>query len=256
MTVTVQRSVLLVQHRPFRRSIQRWMWMSQTYRSGHSLIPGLPGIDAVNRCDECHNDDGKNDGGKHQHRCLGRCAINHLLLHSAAGLPVAETRFVNMRGTRDQHSVCFRSTSYERSWFHRLGSPGVERNAIRSVFGDLVSKERISRMANIESGNDTRLRARRPSKRTAAIRFFCAAGVVLLAWASPVLAQAASGGGTASGGSLGSSAASPGTNSAGTAAPSGGGATGGSVATGTGDPMTDKQGKQVDKKIKSICKGC
>jgi hypothetical protein len=75
----------------------------------------------------------------------------------------------------------------------------------------------------------------------------------------PALAQAsggASGGGASGGGSLGSSAASPGTNSAGTAVPSGGSASGGSVATGSGDPMTDKQDKQVDKKIKSICKGC
>jgi hypothetical protein len=72
----------------------------------------------------------------------------------------------------------------------------------------------------------------------------------------PALAQATSGGGAASGGSLGSSGASPGTNSAGTAAPSGGSRTGASVATGTGDRATDREDRQVGKKVKSICKGC
>lgn len=61
--------------------------------------------------------------------------------------------------------------------------------------------------------------------------------------------------GAASGGSLGTSAGSPGTNSLGTAAPSGSGTTG-AAATGTGDPQVDKQDKDVDKKLKSICKGC
>ena len=98
------------------------------------------------------------------------------------------------------------------------------------------------------------------------VKFLIAVGIVVqMAWTGPVLAQGtsggtagggAAGGGAASGGALGSSAAAPGTNSAGTAAPSGGSASGGSVATGTGDPTIDKDAKQVDKKIKSICKGC
>jgi len=61
--------------------------------------------------------------------------------------------------------------------------------------------------------------------------------------------------GAASGGALGTSAGAPGTNSLGTAAPSGSRTTG-AAATGTGDPQVDKQDKDVDKKIKSICKGC
>ncbi|EKS38049.1 hypothetical protein HMPREF9695_01889 [Afipia broomeae ATCC 49717] len=61
--------------------------------------------------------------------------------------------------------------------------------------------------------------------------------------------------GAASGGSLGTSAGSPGTNSLGTAAPSGSGTTG-SAATGTGDPRVDKKDRDVDNKVKSICKGC
>lgn len=60
--------------------------------------------------------------------------------------------------------------------------------------------------------------------------------------------------GAASGGALGTSAGAPGTNSAGTAAPSGSGS--GYGATGTGDPAVDKQDKELDRKIKSICKGC
>ena len=64
----------------------------------------------------------------------------------------------------------------------------------------------------------------------------------------------AAGGGTA-GGALGTTSASPGTNSAGTAVPSGG-APRGASATGTGDPLVEKQDKKVDRKIKSICKGC
>lgn len=80
---------------------------------------------------------------------------------------------------------------------------------------------------------------------------------------SAVLAQTSGGtGGTsggspgaASGGALGTSAGSPGTNSLGTAAPSGSGTTG-AAATGTGDPQVDKQDRDVDKKLKSICKGC
>ncbi len=62
--------------------------------------------------------------------------------------------------------------------------------------------------------------------------------------------------GAASGGSLGSSAGAPGTNSAGTALPSGGGGTVGQAPLGTGDPSVDKEDKNVDRKVKSICKGC
>ena len=61
--------------------------------------------------------------------------------------------------------------------------------------------------------------------------------------------------GAASGGALGTSAGAPGTNSLGTAAPSGSGRTG-TAATGTGAPQVDKQDRDVDKKVKSICKGC
>lgn len=62
--------------------------------------------------------------------------------------------------------------------------------------------------------------------------------------------------GGASGGALGSSAGAPGTNSLGTAAPSGGrGGLGGS-ALGAGDPKVDREKKRVDRKIKSICRGC
>ena len=93
------------------------------------------------------------------------------------------------------------------------------------------------------------------------VKFLIAVGIVVqMAWTGPVLAQGTGGGaasgGAASGGALGSSAAAPGTNSAGTAAPSGRSAPGASAATGTGDPTIDKDAKQVDKKIKSICKGC
>ncbi|MEH2509232.1 hypothetical protein V1291_000586 [Nitrobacteraceae bacterium AZCC 1564] len=62
--------------------------------------------------------------------------------------------------------------------------------------------------------------------------------------------------GAASGGSLGSSAGAPGTNSAGTAMPSGGGGTVGEALLGTGDPKADKAEKDVDRKMKSICRGC
>ena len=85
------------------------------------------------------------------------------------------------------------------------------------------------------------------------------AGLMLLS----VNAFAQSGGGAggggaggAGGGPAGSSGAAPGTNSLGTAQSSGGGGPGGSAATGTGNPATDAQDKAVDKKVKSICKGC
>ncbi len=93
-----------------------------------------------------------------------------------------------------------------------------------------------------------------------------AVGLVLsqILCSTAVLAQSSGGGaggasggspGAATGGSLGTSAGAPGTNSLGTAAPSGGGTTG-SAATGTGNPEVDKQDRDVDKKVKSICKGC
>jgi hypothetical protein len=62
--------------------------------------------------------------------------------------------------------------------------------------------------------------------------------------------------GAASGGSLGSSAGAPGTNSAGTAMPSGGGGTVGVAPLGTGDPKVDQSEKEVDRKVKGICRGC
>ena len=63
--------------------------------------------------------------------------------------------------------------------------------------------------------------------------------------------------GAASGGALGSSAGAPGTNSLGTAAPSGGRAgLGGASGLGAGDPKVDREEKRVDRKIKSICRGC
>lgn len=70
--------------------------------------------------------------------------------------------------------------------------------------------------------------------------------------------------GTPSGGALGTHSGAPGTNSAGTAIPSGR-ATGtepsGTVGTsngalGTGDPAVDKEERELDRKMKSICKGC
>jgi hypothetical protein len=73
--------------------------------------------------------------------------------------------------------------------------------------------------------------------------------------AGAAFAQSTGGAGEAGGGSLGSSAAAPGTNSAGTAAPSGGGR-GSSASTGTGNAATDKADRDLDRKIKSICKGC
>lgn len=92
-----------------------------------------------------------------------------------------------------------------------------------------------------------------------------AAGLLLLQMTSSTAVFAQTSGGTggasgaspgaASGGAFGTSAGAPGTNSLGTAAPSGSGTTG-AAATGTGDPQVDKQDKAVDRKIKSICKGC
>ena len=81
--------------------------------------------------------------------------------------------------------------------------------------------------------------------------------VLFVAVSGAALAQTSSGSssspGSASGGSLGSSAGAPGTNSLGTALPSGGGRTSGSAA---GNIDTEREDKKVDQKIKSICKGC
>lgn len=62
--------------------------------------------------------------------------------------------------------------------------------------------------------------------------------------------------GAATGGSLGSSAGAPGTNSAGTALPSGSGVNVKGAGAGRGDPLLDPRDKAVDRKIKSICRGC
>ena len=87
----------------------------------------------------------------------------------------------------------------------------------------------------------------------------CVALMLVLSSAS-VLAQSA--GGAAGGGAGGGSA---GTNSAGTANSSGGAMTTGAGAGGapspdgkptTGDPRVDAQDRAVDRKVKSICKGC
>lgn len=82
--------------------------------------------------------------------------------------------------------------------------------------------------------------------------------VLQIAISGTAVAQTSTGGtgsspGSASGGSLGSSAGTPGTNSLGTALPSGGGRTSGSAA---GNIDTEREDKNVDRKIKSICKGC
>ncbi len=66
---------------------------------------------------------------------------------------------------------------------------------------------------------------------------------------------AASSPGAASGGSLGTSAGAPGTNSLGTAAPSGSGTTG-LAGPSTIDPTVEKENKEVDRQVRSICKGC
>jgi hypothetical protein len=68
----------------------------------------------------------------------------------------------------------------------------------------------------------------------------------------------------ATGSTLGTRPGTPGTNSSGTALPSGT-TTGQSYgaaktpsdgALGTGDPEVDRQDRELDRKIKSICKGC
>lgn len=70
-------------------------------------------------------------------------------------------------------------------------------------------------------------------------------------------AGGASAGGTgATGGSLGTSSTAPGTNSAGTALPGGGRGSVGAAVAGSGYPKIDEQNRRVDRKIKSICKGC
>ena len=90
----------------------------------------------------------------------------------------------------------------------------------------------------------------------------CAAVLVLLS-SGAVLAQTGGGAGGASGGATGGAA---GTNSAGTANSSGGVGMGTGAGAGgapsvdgkptTGDANVDAQDRAVDRKVKSICKGC
>lgn len=82
---------------------------------------------------------------------------------------------------------------------------------------------------------------------------FCVALMVSSAHAQTGGAGSAGAGG---GGALGSTAGAPGTNSAGTAALGGSSRLGGPAATGTGNSAVDKQDRNVDRKIKSICRGC
>lgn len=60
----------------------------------------------------------------------------------------------------------------------------------------------------------------------------------------------------AGGGALGTSPLAPGTNASGTAAPSGGRGKPSSKSLGTGDPVTDQADRNLDRRIKGICKGC
>ncbi|QUS40651.1 hypothetical protein RPMA_18800 [Tardiphaga alba] len=93
-------------------------------------------------------------------------------------------------------------------------------------------------------------------------RFVAGLAAVLLLSPGAVLAQSGGAGGGAAGGTAG-------TNSAGTANASGGrapaGITTGASGTGqpsydgkpsTGNDLVDKQDRDVDRKVKNICKGC
>jgi hypothetical protein len=95
-----------------------------------------------------------------------------------------------------------------------------------------------------------------------ASKFIVGTAAVLLLLSTAVFAQSGSAGGGATGGAAG-------TNSAGTANASGGrapaGITTGASGTGqpsydgkptTGDPQVDRQDRDVDRKVKNICKGC
>lgn len=94
-----------------------------------------------------------------------------------------------------------------------------------------------------------------------ASKFIASAAATLLLTSTAVFAQSGGAGGGATGGSAG-------TNSAGTANSSGGrapaGITTGASGTGqsydgkptTGNDLVDKQDREVDRKVKNICKGC
>jgi hypothetical protein len=58
------------------------------------------------------------------------------------------------------------------------------------------------------------------------------------------------------GGTSGTSPATPGTNSAGTALSSGGNGIGPGPALGTGDPAVDREDRKAARMISSICRGC
>jgi hypothetical protein len=85
--------------------------------------------------------------------------------------------------------------------------------------------------------------------------------VILSLAAMPAVAFAQATGGTAgssgSTGSVGNSpSAPPGTNSLGTAQSSGGGVTTGTGAGGSTDAAVNAENRMLDKKLKSICRGC
>ncbi|OYU88290.1 MAG: hypothetical protein CFE29_18350 [Bradyrhizobiaceae bacterium PARB1] len=95
-----------------------------------------------------------------------------------------------------------------------------------------------------------------------ASKYIASVAAIVLLSSTAVLAQSGAAGGGAAGGTAG-------TNSAGTANASGGrapaGITTGASGTGqssydgkptTGNEQVDKQDRDVDRKVKSICKGC
>lgn len=94
-----------------------------------------------------------------------------------------------------------------------------------------------------------------------ASKFIAGTAAILLLSSTAIFAQSGGAGGGASGGTAG-------TNSAGTANSSGGrapaGITTGASGTGqsydgkptTGNDLVDKQDREVDRKVKNICKGC
>jgi hypothetical protein len=91
-----------------------------------------------------------------------------------------------------------------------------------------------------------------------------AIGCVVLSTLLPTAAFSRGGGmggmhhsSSTTGGAAGTSPASPGTNSLGTALSSSGtGGAGKGVALGTGDPAVDQEDRKAAKMISSICRGC
>ena len=85
---------------------------------------------------------------------------------------------------------------------------------------------------------------------------------LILAVASPTAAFSRGGGmgshhSSSTGGALGASSTTPGTNSLGTAQSSGGaGERTKGPPLGTGNPSVDREDKKVDRIVKSICRGC